>query len=388
MFDRISKGLRAVRLGLAGLAVATLAACMGGGGPSVDTRAPVTVALLVPYGAEGGRLDGLARGLENAARLALADLQGGAQIDLRIYATAGTAEGATAAATQAAGDGAKILLGPVFAEEAKAAGAAVSGRGLNVLAFSTNPTVAGGNVYILGTSYIETARRVVAYAAEQGRTRLVVVHATNETGEIGLSAARAATTGTAASIVGAASYEFSQKGVVDALATISGTIRDTGADGVIFTSDSSGALPLLSQLLPDNRINPASIKFMGLSRWDLPPQTLTLSGLQGGWFALPDPGLAEAFAARYRGAYGEAPHPVAGLAYDGIAAIGALLGTGQATALTGASLTRGEGFAGVGGVFRLRSDGTTERALAVATIEANTVKVLDPAPRSFRGPGL
>jgi len=388
MFDRIAKGLRAIRLGLAGLAVLALAGCMGGGGPSVDTRAPVTVGLLVPYGAEGGRLDGLARSLENAARLALADLQGGAQIDLRIYSTAGTAEGAAAAATEAAGDGAKILLGPVFAEEAKAAGAAVAGRGLNVLAFSTNPTVAGGNVYILGTSYIETARRVVSYAAEQGRTKLVVVHATNEIGEIGLAAARAATAGTAASIVGVASYEFSQKGVVDALGTMSGTIRDTGADGVIFTSDSSGALPLLSQLLPENRINPANVKFMGLSRWDLPPQTLTLSGLQGGWFALPDPGLAEAFAARYRGAYGAGPHPVAGLAYDGIAAIGALLGTGQATALTGASLTRGEGFAGVGGVFRLRSDGTTERALAVATIEENTVKVLDPAPRSFRGPGL
>ena len=38
--------------------------------------------------------------------------------------------------------------------------------------------------------------------------------------------------------------------------------------------------------------------------------------------------------------------------------------------------------------FRLRRDGTNERALAVATIRNNQVVVLDPAPRSFGGFGF
>ncbi len=46
-------------------------------------------------------------------------------------------------------------------------------------------------------------------------------------------------------------------------------------------------------------------------------------GVQGGWFAMPDPGLQAQFRDRYAGAYGSQPVPVAGLAYDGIAAIGA-----------------------------------------------------------------
>ena len=57
---------------------------------------PVQVALLVPAGsAEGGAI--LAQSLENAARLAIADLDG-ADIDLRVYDTAGQASLAADAA--------------------------------------------------------------------------------------------------------------------------------------------------------------------------------------------------------------------------------------------------------------------------------------------------
>jgi hypothetical protein len=112
-----------------------------------------------------------------------------------------------------------------------------------------------------------------------------------------------------------------------------------------------------------------------------------LRGLQEGWFALPDPGLTGRFEARYQAAYGAAPHPIAGLAYDGVAAIGALLGTGAPDALSRASLTQGSGFAGVNGIFRLLPDGTNQRGLAIAVIRNNAVELLDPAPRSFAGSG-
>jgi len=110
--------------------------------------------------------------------------------------------------------------------------------------------------------------------------------------------------------------------------------------------------------------------------------------VQGGWFALPDPVMAQRFRERYQTAFSAAPHPIGGLAYDGIAAIGALVGAGQSDALTGAALTQSAGFQGVGGIFRLRSDGTNERGLAVATIQNRQVVVIDPAPRSFSGLGF
>ena len=79
------------------------------------------------------------------------------------------------------------------------------------------------------------------------------------------------------------------------------------------------------------------------------------------------------------------PHPLAGLAYDGIAAVGALVKSGRG--LTRADLTQPTGFEGVGGVFRLLPDGSNERGLAVATITDGDVRILSPAPQSFGGAG-
>jgi len=384
MLNRATAGPRLV---VAMLVAAFLAACagpIGTGGPQVNTRDAVPVALLVPYGAEDSRTTALARSLENAARMAVDDLDG-AEIDLRVYDTGGAPQIAADAARRAVDEGAKVILGPLFAESAQAAGAAVN---VNLLSFSNNPRAAGGNVFLLGNTFENTARRLVNYATAQGRNRIMVVHANNPSGQIGRAAVEDATILSGATLTGAGTYEFSQQGVVDALGPIAETARGTDTNAIVFTSDTAGALPLLTQLLPENRVGPPEIQFMGLTRWDIPRATLDLPGVQGGWFALPDPGTRASFDARYAETYGTPPHPLAGLAYDGIAAIGALVSTGRSDALTTPQLTQASGFAGVNGVFRLLPDGTNRRALAIAEIQDSEVTIIDPAPRSFGGPGF
>ncbi len=71
-------------------------------------------------------------------------------------------------AAKAVNDGAKIILGPFFALEANAAGAAVASSGVDVLSFSNNPDVAGGNVFILGQTFDTTARRLAELCGQQG----------------------------------------------------------------------------------------------------------------------------------------------------------------------------------------------------------------------------
>ncbi len=365
-----------------------LSACETGGlgGPSINTNAAVPVALLVPTSSpDNGAV--LAQSLENATRLAMADLQG-VTVDLKVYDTAGQPDQAAAAAQRAAQDGAKIIIGPVFADEALAAGRAVAGRGINVLAFSNNPSIAGGNVFILGSTFDNTANRLVRYALTRGRGNIQIVHA-NDTAEIqGRDAISRAISLNGARLAGVSSFDLSQQGVINAIPGIAAQTRDSGADVVFMTSGTSGALPFLADLLPENRVDPAVTQFIGLQRLDIPASALTVTGLQGAWFALPDPALGGQFAARYQAAYGASPHPIAGLAYDAVAAIGALVSRGQSDALTGAALTQPSGFAGVNGVFRLMPNGTNERGLAVAQVQNNQVIVIDPAPRSFAGAGL
>ena len=368
-----------------------LAACEPGTSPSAGVQGgsgdTVAVALLVPGGSGVATDDLIASNLENAARLAIADL-GGVKIDLRVYQTGGKPAQAAAMAVKAVDDGASIILGPLYALEANAAGAAVASRGVNILSFSNNADVAGGNVFILGQTFDSTATRLASYAVQKGMNRIMIMHDDNPAGQLGMAAIQRGVAAAGGTVVGVGRYEFSQNGIVAAAPQLVAATKANGANAVFLTADTAGALPLLSQLLNENGLSPAAMRFIGLTRWDIPAANLTLPGVQGGWFALPDPGLLGQFQTRYQASFGAPPHPLAGLAYDGIAAIGALAKRGGAANLAAASLTQGAGFVGVGGIFRLRTDGTNERGLAVAQIQDGKVAVIDAAPRSFGGAGF
>ncbi|WP_170385919.1 penicillin-binding protein activator [Ruegeria atlantica] len=369
---------------------AFLAACdVGtiGGGPSINASDPVPVALLVPAGSGQAGDEALARSLENAARLAMSDLQN-VQIDLRVYDTRGSSNTAAAVAQQAVADGAKIILGPVYAQAANSAGIAALSNNVNVLSFSNNTSIAGGNVFVLGPTFDNTANRLVSYAGSRGKSNMVIVHSNDAAGQLGQSAIANALANSRVNNAGSVGYDRSQQGVINSVPSVKATVDASGADSLFLTSTTAGALPLFTQLLPEAGVSPTNTQFIGLTRWDIPAQTLELPGVQGGWFALPDPSKAQAYRQRYNNTYGEAPHPISGLAYDGIAAIAALVSQGKSNALTAAALTQNAGFQGVGGIFRLRPNGTNERGLAVATIQNKQVVVIDPAPQSFSGAGF
>lgn len=357
-----------------------------GGGPSIDPKAPVPIALLVPRG--GSASDNLlAKNLENAARLAIRDLDG-VQIDLRVYGTAGKSGTAATAAAQAVADGAKLIIGPVYGEAANAAGVAVAESGVNVLSFSNNTTIAGGNVFVMGPTFDTTANRLVSYAKRAGKDKIVVLHANNIGGQLGRNAIQRAIAANGATLSGDIEYALSQEAVRAAVPKVKAVMQSSGANALFMTANSSTALPLLADLLPSAGVTNTSSQFIGLTRWDIPAQTLAIPGIQGGWFALPDPGASAAFAARYSAAYGERPLDIAGLAFDGIAAVGSLVKAGNKNALTAAALTQGAGFKGANGIFRLRKDGTNERGLAVATIRNKQVVLLEAAPKAFGGAGF
>lgn len=381
-----------LRIGVV-LSALWLAACQptGGIGPNsgqtIDAGAPVPVALLVPAGSGKPGDDTLALALQNAASLAMSDLQG-VTIDLRVYNTAGNANIAAQMATRAVDEGAKIILGPVYAENANAAGLAVASRNVNVLAFSNNTAIAGGNVFVLGPTFGNTAERLADYAVKHGKRRVLLVADDNAAGSVGAQAISQAVARSGGTVSARISYAFSQSGVATAAPQIAARVQAGDVDTVFFTADTAGALPLLAQMLPEQGLTPDMAQFIGLTRWDIPPATLSIQGLQGGWFALPDPNLNAQFQSRYQAAYGDAPHPIAGLAYDGIAAIGALVRTGDPNALTRSGLTQPQGFAGVNGIFRLRGDGTNDRGLAVAEVRNGEAVVIEAAPRSFAGAGF
>ncbi|AUH66471.1 penicillin-binding protein activator [Paracoccus zhejiangensis] len=355
-------------------------------GQMVDPKAPVAVALLAPGGTGSADLEWLSRSLKNAARMAAADAQG-AQIDLRIYDSGDDAGRAVARATEAADAGAKVILGPLFADSANAVGNAMASRDINVISFSNNADIAGGNVFIIGNSFANVADRLVSYGVRNGKRRVLTVAEDDVAGQVGARAIETAIARNGATLAGRVTHPVSITGIDGVTPQIAQAAQSGQIDAIFMTANNQAVLPYLTEKLAAAGVTSQVTQFMGLTRWDEPASRLQLPQLQGGWFAIPDTTRKAAFEARYRAAYGEAPHELAGLAYDSVAAIAANLRAGKRDAVASSGLTQRAGFSGVNGAFRFRPDGTNQRALAVATIRGNQLVILDPAPRGFGGFG-
>lgn len=325
-------------------------------GPMIDPSQPVQVALLVPGGSGDPNYDYMSRSMANAARMAVADAQG-ARIDLRVYESGDDAGQAVAMANKAVAEGAKVIVGPLHGESANAVGNAVRGR-VNVLSFSNNADIAGGNLFVLGNTFGNTADRLVSYGVKQGLRRFLIVHENDVAGQLGGAAIEGAIARNRGTMVGKTGHGLS-RAEMDAIApTIARAAAQNQAQALFLTGNHAEALPEITAALANAGVSSRSIQLMGLTRWDVPASRAGLPQLQNGWFAVPDLGRMAAFNARYRAAYGENPHDLATLAYDGVSAIAANVRAGRANAVTTAGLTRGAGFAGIQGPFRLRPDGS------------------------------
>lgn len=357
----------------------------------VDPNQPVVVALMVPLGSGESVTDQLAQNMVNAARMAVADVRN-ANIDLRVYETGGEAATAAAAATRAIEEGAQIILGPLYSSTTSAIAGIARQKGINVLSFSNNPAVAGGNVFIMGTTFDNIADRLISHTVAAGYPNVAIVHQEGVEGEAGRAAVANAIARNGAALVATASYTLQLEMMGEAAETIADTLRASGANTVFFTDSPLQGLGFMTASLASEafRTN-RDAQFLGLTRWDTSNEVLVTPSLQGGWFATPDPALIIEFETRYQLAYGAEAHSLSGLAYDGVAAVGAMIqsarAAGDSDAFSIQRLTAPSGFVGVTGIFRFKADGTVQRGLAILEVNNGVATMVSAAPRSFGAGG-
>ena len=80
------------------------------------------------------------------------------------------AAGAQQAPQQAIDEGAEIILGPLFAQSVQAAAQVARPRGIPVIAFSTDTSVAARGVYLLSFLPESDVDRIVSYARRDRQT--------------------------------------------------------------------------------------------------------------------------------------------------------------------------------------------------------------------------
>jgi ABC-type branched-subunit amino acid transport system substrate-binding protein len=249
-----------------------------------------------------------------------------------------------------------------------------------VLAFSTDRSVAGDGIYLLGFLPGNDTTRVVSYAIAQGHHKFAALVPSTAYGDVTLDALKGAIDGTA-------ELDNVERfaGTVDTVLAPAATLAKTDADAV-FLPLSGPVLRAAAPTLGTGGLNRDKVKLLGTGQWS-DPANLAEPTLTGAWFAAPDPKNEASFDEKYRDAFGANPPTLAALSYDAIALVAVLAKGDPYKRFTRAALADPNGFSGVDGIFRFTPDGTAERGLAILTLGADGFHVIDPAPTTFVKPG-
>lgn len=364
-----------------------------------DTQRKVIVGLLLPL---SGRHERLGKAMLQAAQMALFDISKGS-IELLPRDTKGTAQGARKAAEAVINEGAQIVLGPVFAPAVRAAKNVTQRAKVNMIAFSTDWTLAGGNTFIMGFLPFDQVERVISYSAQQGIRRIGVLSPSSDYGNAVLSSYRAAAGRAGIQTVDIALFSpgssnisptvrsFAKYDEREALAKLMAEQGNALAPEMPFDAVllpvGGDMVKAMANLLSQYDLPPRSVKRLGTGLWDDAGLTSEPS-LDGGWFAAPSPRARRNFEDRYNMLYKVPPPRLASLAYDSMALTAVLAQTGMqkygSPAFDRRSISNANGFAGIDGIFRFRSDGTVERGLAVLAFKNGRIVVVDDAPHTFQ----
>src|SRR3979411_2626605 len=142
----------------------------------------VKVGLILPLSA-AGNAGVAAQSMKNAAEMALAEFQN-PNIQLLIKDDNGSPQGAQQGTQQALDEGSEIILGPLFAASVPATAQLTRARGVSVIAFSTDSSVAGRGVYLLSFLPESDVNRIVEYAGSIGKRSYAALLPDNAYGNV------------------------------------------------------------------------------------------------------------------------------------------------------------------------------------------------------------
>jgi branched-chain amino acid transport system substrate-binding protein len=355
---------------------------------------PQKVALLVPLSGANAELG---QAILDAAQLALFEA-GGDQLTLVPRDTGGNAAGAANAARAVVGDGARLILGPLLAPEVEAVKPIARDAHLDVIAFSTVTSLAGGNVFLMGFLPRQEVVREVGYAREHGIDRFTVLAPNSPYGHLMADALKEAASASGGTVT---KVEFYDPRAVDTSPAVQRLMPKSAAPG---NADPASALPPAPPfdaiLLPEGgdrlkqiaqQVRAAGddakpVRLLGSGLWDVPD----IGGepaLVGGWFASSPPEARQDFERRYATTYGHNPPRLASLGYDAAVLAAALAHGPGGEPFSQKAILNPSGFTGVDGLFRFTPNGLVQRGLAVLEVEPQGRAVVSPAPQGFQDLG-
>ncbi|MBX2806458.1 MAG: penicillin-binding protein activator [Hyphomicrobiales bacterium] len=372
-----------------------LASCSIGGGSNVVESEPIAepvpaeqgidrpaikVAMLLPL---SGNAQNVAKALKQAGELALFDFDN-PNVELISKDTRGTPAGAKSAAEEAVSQGVELVIGPLFANEVKAAAPVTQAANIPMIAFSSDQKVAGDGVYLLSFLAGSDVQRIISYAVSRGKSRFAALIPQTDYGRLVQDRFIEAARDMNVSVLAVKEYPQDANGMIEPVKEIAALVPKDEEPQIdaLFMPAAANTLPALAPLLPYNEIDTKTIQLLGTSGWDYQGVGKE-EAVVGAWFPAPDPKGWTDFTKRYVETYSEVPTRLATLGYDAVSLAIALSNNRSGSRYTAKQLTRANGFSGVDGLFRLRADGTSQRGFAILEVQKYGNQVIKAAPNGF-----
>jgi len=343
--------------------------------------------------------------LVNAVKLGLGQAAAGS---INVLDTGSTPQGAAAAAQKAIEDGAGLIIGPLTTTEAAAVAPVTGPAHVDVLALTSDSTVARPGLWALGITPAEQVRALVNAANAQGHGQIAAFLPESP---LGNAMARALqSTGGAQQVATYSAGSFSsmnsslrslsnygsRRGPIDAqIKQLRGSHTVAGRQeaaklarqpippppfNALMVAETGSGLGELASLLPYYDINPGPVLVLGPGLWAADPAAVAHAGFRGALYAAPDPAAAGPFNSSYAQAYGGPPPSLAAIAFDAAALARVTTEHGR---IDQAALTNPSGFTGADGLLALAPDGSVKRGLAVFQVSPDGGQIVQPAPQSF-----
>ncbi|WP_084184493.1 penicillin-binding protein activator [Sphingomonas astaxanthinifaciens] len=349
------------------VAASLLAGCATGPSTRPGQEARVNrVAVLVPL---SGPDAAVGRAIGNAARLAQFDSKSTA-FEMTLFDT--DQGGAAAAAQRAIAGGNDLILGPLRAEDVRTVTPVAQRTRVPVIAFSNDVSVAAPGTYVLGFTPTQAVERVVAQAAAAGAKRFAAIAPASTYGQRSVQALQVAAQRVGGQVTGIETYDRPENARAAAR-----RLAARPYDAVLVADN--GRVAALAA--PSLR---AGARILGTELW-AGSELGGTARLRGAWYAAPTQGRWTQFVQRYRARYaGQTPPRIASLGYDAVLlSVRAARNWAPGRRFPLGAIDDAEGFDGVDGIFRFRSDNVAQRAFEVRQVTATGTAIVSPAPTKF-----
>ncbi|MBC6497339.1 MAG: penicillin-binding protein activator [Alphaproteobacteria bacterium GM7ARS4] len=378
----------------------------------VDLSGKRKIGLFVPL---SGKNAALGRVLFDTAQMALFDFAGG-DIDIAVYDSFdGDEDKVQRSFEQAQKDGVEVIAGPLFAHSVEALASLARAERIPLLAFSSDASKADKGVYIMGYRVEEEINTIVAYVRGRGFLRFALLaedtpygHLIDETLDVATDIYDANYTRKTlfsgdikdiGPLVEVFSDYVGRENFIQKQLDAFGLDEENDAhQGLINEVRDMATLPFDAVLVPLHGqelvsaiaflafydVTNTRVRFLGTSLWEN-RAFLNEPLLRGSLFVATDIEKRQKFTEQFTAAFKREPPKVASIVYDTVAMIVGLMQ--RHGRVEDEHLIIEEGFDGVNGLFRLRADGTVERAYHVYGMASSGFTLIHKGIETFQPEG-